>query len=123
MPYEDSVGKLTIGVGRNLTDKGLSASEVDFLLQNDISEAIRDTLRLFPDLYQISAPRQHVLINMMFNMGLPTLSKFTKMIEAVHAREWKKASDEMLDSRWAQQVGPRAERLAAEMEEGEFIDE
>ena len=118
LPYIDSVGKLTIGVGRNLDDKGISNSEALNMLSNDIKIAETDARKLvarFPDLGDV---RQRVLIDMAFNLGLGRLSKFKKTLAAIEAGDYKEASLEMLDSKWAAQVGRRANRLALMMATG-----
>ena len=114
-PYTDTVGKLTIGVGRNLTDRGLSGDEIDCLLANDIrlADAICCDLFSWQVFRNISIPRQHALLSMAFNLGKPRLSGFTRMIAAVKAGDWDRAADEALDSRWASQVGDRANEIAA----------
>ncbi len=72
-PYKDSVGKLTIGVGRNLDDVGLSTSEVDVLLTNDIDRVLRDLTKQMPWWVGLSDNRQLVLASMAFNMGINRL--------------------------------------------------
>lgn len=113
-PYTDKVGKLTIGVGRNLTDRGLSGDEIDYLLGNDIdiADAICVDLFGFAVFRNASKPRQYALLSMAFNMGKPRLSGFIKMIAAVKAGDWNRAADEALDSKWAGQVGDRATEIA-----------
>ena len=117
-PYRDSVGKLTIGVGRNLDDKGLSPYEINVLLGNDITEAEADAKALFPCFDRLSDNRKAVLVNMSFNLGRSRLSEFKRFIAAVEAGAWEQAAAEALDSRWAEQVGIRAKRLAQQMREG-----
>ena len=116
-PYRDSVGKLTIGVGRNLDDKGISDDEAMYLLDNDINEALRDA-RTFVWFDDLTDARQRVVVNMIFNLGLTRFSNFKKTIHHIAAGEYDKAAVEMLDSRWARQVGSRAKRLAKMMKEG-----
>ena len=119
-PYVDTVGKVTIGVGRNLTDRGLSLAEVDFLLANDIDLVQHELDIALPWWTMLSDARQNVLANMAFNMSVPRLLEFKKMLAAMLAGRWDAASDEMLDSTWSRQVGARAGRLAAQMRKGEF---
>jgi len=116
--YPDTMGKLTIGIGRNLEDKGISLSEAHYLLDNDIHEAISDLERTYPWFELLNDVRQRVLVNMRFNMGMTRLSSFRLMLRAMANNEYKKASEEMLDSKWARQVGNRANRLAKIMETG-----
>lgn len=117
-PYRCSEGKLTIGVGRNLDDRGLTDSEIALLLENDVALAAADCRRLFYQFDDLDDVRQEVLVNMAFNLGYERLSGFKKLRAAVRARNWPAASREMLDSKWARQVGPRADRLAQAMRTG-----
>lgn len=117
-PYRCTAGKLTIGVGRNLDDRGLRDDEIDLMLANDVRESIGDCRALFRSFDQLSAPRQEVLVNMMFNLGVTRLSGFKKLIAAVAAGNWVEAERQMLDSKWADQVGARADRLATAMRKG-----
>jgi lysozyme len=117
-PYRCTAGKLTIGVGRNLEDKGLSAREVDFLLENDLTDAERDARALFITFDKLSEARKAVLINMAVNLGRDRLAAFRKLRKAVEEEDWGEAARQMLDSLWASQVGPRATRLAKAMEVG-----
>lgn len=111
-PYRDSIGKLTIGVGRNLDDKGISKEEAREMLETDIWDAVKDLDRNIPWWKDTPEPQQRGLINMCFNLGWPRLSKFTKMLDALKAGDGEKAAVEALDSNWAKQVGARAERIA-----------
>ena len=117
-PYEDSLGILTIGVGRNLEERGISEDEAFYLLGNDI-EIIWDELikhhRIVEDL---DDQRQMILLDMAFNMGVPRLGKFKKMWAAIEDGDMIEASKQALDSRWADQVGRRAERLAERLTSG-----
>lgn len=117
-PYRDSVGKLTIGVGRNLDDVGLRPDEIALCLENDIAAAEADARVLFEGFDRLSANRRAVLVNMAFNLGRDRLAGFKKFRAAVDARHYALAAEEMLDSRWAQQVGIRAIRLSHQMKEG-----
>ena len=120
-PYEDTVGKLTIGVGRNLTDVGLSDAEIDLLLRNDVQKAYSALNSSYPWFQEIDPVRQGVLINMTFNLGFVRFSGFHNFIEAVQEENWDKASVDMLDSLWAKQVGGRALRLAEQIRTGRWI--
>ena len=109
--YRCSSQKLTIGVGRNLQDNGITEDEAMYLLENDINRCIKElkTLDWFDD-----APEcvKRGLINMNFNMGWLTLQKFKKMLNSLEQGFYQNAAIEALDSRWAAQVGKRAERIA-----------
>lgn len=111
-PYVDAVGKTTIGVGRNLDDKGIDETEAIMLMNRDIADALGDVRRNFSCYDALSRPRQLVLISMAFNLGRERLSKFVRFIGAVHLSKWDEAAEEMLHSKWAEQVGQRATTLA-----------
>lgn len=112
-PYLDTVGKLTIGVGRNLDDTGLSSNEVELLLENDIRSAMTELDREIPWWRKRPHSVQRALVNMTFNLGWPRLSGFKKMLVALESRKFDVAAREALDSKWARQVGDRATRIAA----------
>lgn len=111
-PYRDSVGKLTLGIGRNLDDVGISEAEAEYLLNNDIDRTIDDLNRLLPWWQQLDEPRRRVLLNMGFNLGVTGLAKFTQTLAAVREGRYSDAAALMLRSKWAGQVGDRARRLA-----------
>jgi lysozyme len=117
-PYRCTAGRLTIGVGRNLDDVGITAEEADYLLENDLGRATADLDRALPWWRGLSEARQRALANMAFNMGLGRLLGFKAMLAALRAGRWEEAAAEALDSAWAQQVGPRAARIAATIREG-----
>lgn len=118
--YTDTVGKITGGVGRNLTDNGFSQDEIDLMLSNDIAKATSTARQLVPGFDHLSDVRQEVLVNMAFNMGYQRLSGFKMMLAAVNASDWTEAATQMLSSKWAAQVGARATRLANAMKTGAF---
>jgi lysozyme len=122
-PYKDTVGKLTIGVGRNLTDRGISNDECDYLLANDIRDHATDLAYAWPHLAELDLVRQRVLVDMAFNLGVPGLMKFKNTLAAIQAGEYQRASKMMLQSKWAKQVGKRAIRLSKMMATGEDYTE
>jgi len=111
-PYTDTVGKVTIGVGRNLDDVGISETEALAMLDADIDRSIEDLERNLPWLFERPEPVQRALVNMCFNLGWPRLSSFRKMLTALELNEYDRAAAEALNSRWARQVGARADRIA-----------
>ncbi len=117
-PYRDTVGKLTIGVGRNLDDVGISPREAMFFLANDILKVRREVKRAFPWFSRVYPARRNVVLIMVFNLGLPRFRQFRKAIAAIKDRRWDDAAREMLDSRWAKQVKGRAKELARIMRKG-----
>lgn len=113
--YLDSLGIPTIGVGRNLRDKGLSLLERDLMLHNDIADHSLEVCESIPSAAELDAIRNEVLINMSFNLGTTGLMKFVKFLAALKAKNYTLAAKEMLDSTWAKQVGPRAMRLSQQI--------
>lgn len=109
-PYTDTVGKLTIGVGRNLTDKGLSQPEVMQLLDHDIEEVMAD-LRSFGWFLKLDADRRLALCDLRFNLGPHRFRLFVRMLSAIERGDFSKAADELLLSAWATQVQPSRARL------------
>jgi lysozyme len=118
-PYLDSVGKWTIGVGRNLSDVGISQAEALLLLAHDVDAAMTDLAEAFPWFVQLNGVRQRALVNMRFNLGAAGFRKFKGTIAALEQGNYRAAAEGMRLSKWAKQVGQRAERLAVMMEHGE----
>ena len=124
-PYQDSEGWWTVGYGRLIdTRKGgkISEDEAEYLLNNDIDVVINQVIREFPWFGDLSDARQEVILNMVFNLGLPKFKGFKNAITAMKRHDWTDASREMLDSLWSRQVGDRAVRLSAAMRTGEWGD-
>lgn len=111
MPYICTAGKLTIGYGRNLQDNGISHEEAEFMLDNDIKRVEKELL-VYSWYKNSPSPVKDALMNMCFNMGLPRLLGFKRMIGYIDKRNFTMAAIEALDSRWAQQVGQRAKDVA-----------
>ena len=119
-PYRDSVGKLTIGIGRNLDDVGISQDEATVLLGNDIEKASAALRTQLPWTVNLDDARTGVLVNMTFNMGITTMLKFKDTLAHIQAGDYSAAADSMLQSQWARQVGARAQRLAEQMRTGQW---
>jgi len=117
-PYRDSVGIWTIGYGRNLQDVGIRQDEARLMLENDLTVAMNDARFLFDDFAALTPNRQRVLVDMAFNLGRTRLAGFKAMWAALERGDYHAAAAEMKDSRWARQVGNRADRLARMMKEG-----
>lgn len=118
-PYRCTADKLTIGYGRNLEDRGISEAEAEMLLRNDIIE-VTGQLCMEPYWSQLNIVRQAVLIDMCFNLGYSGLKKFKRFLAALEEGDFRTAAEEMMDSRWAEQVGTRATRLCNLMLTGEW---
>ena len=112
-------GKLTIGIGRNLDDVGISLEESSHLCNNNIDQVSQELDRLLPWWKDLDEVRQRVLVNMAFNMGISKLiDNNPHMLAACQRRDYQRASDEMLEGPWVKQVGDRARRLAQMMRTG-----
>lgn len=113
-PYYCTADKLTIGVGRNLEDRGITEQEARMMLQNDIAEIVEWVKRFdwYPKLNNV---RKKVIIDMVFNLGKGGFLSFQRTIGHLEGGDYTAAADEMLNSRWAEQVGQRAERLSKMM--------
>ena len=117
-PYTDTVGKLTIGVGRNLTDNGVSELEAEGMCIRDMDDVDADLDRNVAWWREMSEPRQMVFVDMCFNLGWPRFSQFRRMLASAEDGDYATAADEMIDSRWARQVGTRADLLETMMRNG-----
>ena len=119
--YLDHLGLPTFGIGHLVRDddpeSGLPVGtpvdndRVVEAFESDIETVLSDCNKLYPDFDDLPEEAQRVIANMMFNMGRPRLSKFKGMKSGVDARDWNRAADEMVDSRWYRQVTKRADRL------------
>ena len=118
--YKCTSGKWTIGVGRNLEDRGITQSEAIYLLNNDIDIADLDCRALLPWWDTIDPVRQGALTNMCFNMGADRFKKFKKMLALMQQHDYEAASVESLQSLWADQVGDRALRIADQIRSGQW---
>lgn len=118
MPYRCTAGKLTIGVGRNLDDVGLTEAEALYLLEQDLDRVQADLDRTMPWWRALSERRQQALANMAFNLGITHLRGFRNLLAALQAGDYDRAASEALASKWAAQVGGRAQRIAAAFKEG-----
>lgn len=120
-PYRCPAGKLTIGYGRNLEDAGITKDEAEMMLANDVNRAeldVRDAVHPMKLKGDFTVKRYMALVSMRFQLGLGGFLGFGKMLSAVRNREWIRAADEMLNSRWAEQTPERAKELASMMRDG-----
>lgn len=118
--FEGRQGKLTIGIGRNLDDRGISKEEARYLRDNDVAAVTAELRRHLPWVSELDGARFGVLQNMGFNMGVPGLLEFRHMLAWLQAGNYIKAAAEMTDSLWYPQVGARAARLVKQMITGEW---
>ena len=118
-PYRCTAGKLTIGIGRNLDDCGITQSEAYVMLINDIMNCEKQLQSKIPDIYNgLDEVRKSVLLNMCFNLGINGLLCFKNTLAFVKAGDWERAANNMLASKWAKQVGRRAIELSELMRKG-----
>lgn len=118
--YFDSIGVPTVGYGHALLQGSkIPAVVADLLFEQDFNIAKGD-YELLANRWglDLDPVRRGILINMLFNMGMARVSKFKKMLTALQSKDYSRAADEMLDSRWATQVGKRADELANTMKYG-----
>ena len=119
--YNDHLGYPTFGLGHLVVESDeehgkpvctpISEERVNAVFDKDVAVMVDEAKKIFPNLDTLPEEAQQVIVNMTFNMGRPRLSQFKKFIAGVNAGDWDKAAVEMMDSRWAKQVGARAERL------------
>lgn len=117
-PYKDTVGKLSVAIGRNLDDVGISEQEAEYLCVNDLQTAVSNLKHAFPWIEKLSHRRRQAMVNLTFNMGITTLKQFKKFLAAMESGDYLTASKEMLDSNYAKQVGQRANELAEQIKAG-----
>ncbi len=132
-PYRCPAGFLTIGVGRNLDtnplsvkekealgdiQSGVTADEAMYLLKNDIKRCEKELINHISFWYQLDDERQYALVDMCFNMGIKRLLCFRKMLNAMLIGDYRGAAKECLNSKYAHDVGMRAQRIARLIETG-----
>tara|TARA_R110002074_G_scaffold7751_6_gene32723 strand:- start:10158 stop:10601 length:444 start_codon:yes stop_codon:yes gene_type:complete len=123
--YLDHLGYPTFGIGHLVTESDpeqgqsvgtpVSSDRVIEAFEQDLESVLSDCNRLYPDFDNLPEEAQQIIANMMFNLGYPRLSKFRNMKACVDEKDWMGAGDEMMDSRWYQQVTNRAGRLVNRM--------
>lgn len=127
MPYHDGEGLLTIGYGFCLDKTGLSEGECEFILRNRTNEIYYDCEKVFDWFEQLNEARKAVIVSMIYNMGMAAFSGtdghpgFKKTMKYLSDGDFYNASIEMLDSRWAKQVGRRAKELSSMMRTGSWL--
>lgn len=119
-PYQCPTGHVTIGYGHNL-ENGISKEAAEFILKQDMQSAQVALSRRFRWFKTLDSVRQFVLVDMCFNMGIASLCTFKKLLAALQRGDFLLAATEMLNSRWAGQVGRRARELAEMMKTGEYL--
>jgi lysozyme len=117
-PYKCPAGKLTIGVGRNIEDNGISVEEAEFMLENDIKRCIEELRDIFKDFDTFGENQKMALIDFIFNIGKTTFMKFSKTILAIKKQDWEEVSREMINSLWYKQVGNRGKFIVNQIKKG-----
>lgn len=117
-PYECPTGYITIGYGRNIQQNGITIAEAEMLLDNDIDRVITELEKWLSVFNELSENRKAALIDMSYNLGFNKLFQFRNFLAALQKKDFELAAKEMLDSKWAAQVGNRATVLANMMKEG-----
>ena len=120
--YVCTAGYETIGVGRNISESGLGLTdeEINILLMNDIERVKKELSSSFSWFVDLDEVRQNAIIDMCFNLGLSRLNQFVKALDGMAAKDYDKAADEFMDSRWSQQVGQRAVTITEMIRTGEY---
>ena len=131
--YEDHLGYKTVGIGHLIIPSDpewgrkvgtpVTQTRCDELFFYDINIVLKECEERFHNNW-IDWPEEVKLIiaNMAFNLGGPRLSKFKKMLAAINKEDYKLASKEGLDSRWAKQVYNRARRLMDRLRDVDLTD-
>lgn len=120
--YKCSANMITVAVGRNIDENGglgLSVDEIEYLLENDIKRCKRELIS-FPWFAEIDSVRQDALVNLCFNLGMTRLLGFKNALTAMSVGDYDKAADEFMDSRWAEQVGSRADEVCEMIRTGRY---
>lgn len=116
--YADTVGKQTVGVGRNMTDRDMSDDEIDLMLKNDIAMVCAQLDKAAPWWTALTERRKQALANFVFNVGIATALTFKNTLQLLQSGQYTAAADEMMRSKWAGQVGARAQRITTMIREG-----
>jgi lysozyme len=132
-PYLCPAGKWTIGYGYNYQDRGFRTEEITEILKNgfseglasklaerDVRECIRALSKVYPFFNELNEPRQAVLTDMVYQLGMTGFQKFRRMLGAVQAGDFEKAGLEMQDSLWFEQSGRRSRINTEQMKTGEW---
>lgn len=110
--YQDTLGIWTVGVGHNIQEKGISQAVMEIMLDEDLAEAVSELKRSVSFFSKMPEQVQEALVNLAFNMGIPRLMQFKKTLAYLRDGNFEAAADELLDSRYAEQVGRRADEVA-----------
>lgn len=119
LAYKDSLGVLTIGIGRNIAKKGISVAEAYYLLDNDIAECKQQIDKYLPwAKSSLNDTRYGVVVEACFQLGIQGLLAFKNTLKALQAGDYNKTVEGMLASKWAKQTPARVKELAQIMLRG-----
>ena len=120
--YKCTQGYETIGVGRNISESGLGLSddEIDYLLHNVLERCNEELSQAYDWYSELSKPRRDAMVDICFNLGITRLRGFVKALEAMSRQQFDIAADEFMDSKWATQVGYRAEEVTEMIRTGAY---
>lgn len=121
MPYKDSLGLLTIGCGRCIERRGITADEADYLLDNDIDLCLRGLSTAYAWFRDLDVIRQRALVDLAFNLGIAGLAQFRNFLGAMARTDYEDAADHLTRSLWFRQVKSRGPRVVAMIRTGQAV--
>ena len=110
--YKDTLGIDTIGYGFAIKDLVIDEDIAEMILRRKLEKLVEDTNRRFSFLKDLPEEAQDVIYEMCYQLGITGVSKFKKTLAYLENFEYRMASKEMLDSRWAKQTPNRAKKLS-----------
>lgn len=120
MPYKDSTGHLTVGIGHNLDANPLpgqkypmTEAQVDALFAQDVAIAVKTLNTHLLWWEQLDDPRQRVMIDLTFNLGIGGLQTFTTFLHYMRTENYDMAAKDLEGTLWYRQVGTRGPRVVA----------
>ena len=119
--YKDTLGHLTIGYGHNLEARGITLEIAAMLLEEDVAIAVAELRSRFDWFDHLTRPRQDALINLCFNLGINKFMEFHGMLNALDNGDFHTAALHILNSKYHDQVGKRAERIAEQLETDNYV--
>ncbi len=118
-PYMDTLNNVTIGIGRNLSGRGILPAEVELMFENDVNYFYGVLSDMFPWFKQLNEARQCALVDMCF-MGIKSFLSFSKMLAALEEGDFERAAREVIDSKYESEVHQRAHDIAEIIRTGEL---
>lgn len=116
--YKDSEGYLTVGIGHNLSAKGVSDAVIELIYTEDVAEAEDGARELYPDFDHLSDRRKAILVELVFNMGINVMKTFINTNAAINRQDWPAAAQGLENSKWYTQVGIRGPDMVSMLKEG-----